>query len=246
LEDLQRVGISSVEKMMSHYMMSSSQIENLLAGQTANTDDHPIVEFNAPKFIYETTTDDNIRMLFGELAEAEFAIPVNNLTQKRQGWISIPFMGIGIRTNENNLGTPQWNLVRTSVAAENDKNYQLLGGMNGRMMVHQEWGDVVINTTMAERRFRDQDVLFTMMELDLVRAEQIMSGELKAPNAVVLWRVGSSSEPGKMRIALARRCPQPSGFDSFIAFHTDYPGDPEVAADLQTAVQTVNQLVECQ
>ena len=244
-DDLQRIGIASVEQMMSHYMMSSSQMERLLTNQQSNTDDHPIVEFTAPKYIYDTTTHDNILMLFGELPEAEFPLPVNNLAQQKPGWVAIPFMGIGIRTDKDKLSTPLWNVVRTSSKAANDGDYQLLGGMNGKIVVHQDWGNVELNATMAARRFKDQDVLFPMMEKDMASKAQIMKGELRAPNAVVYWRVGPSSKSGRMRIALARRCPQPSRYDRFIAFHSDFPGDPNVTADLQTAVQTVNQIIEC-
>ncbi|MDZ4730048.1 MAG: hypothetical protein SH820_08920 [Xanthomonadales bacterium] len=48
-----------------------------------------------------------------------------------------------------------------------------------------------------------------------------------------------------LKVAIARQCERPSGYDRFIAFHSDYPGDPNDTADMQNAVQTVSRLVEC-
>jgi spermidine synthase len=249
-DDMQRIGLTSVEQMMSRYMMSSSQIVQLLAGHPANTDDHPVVEFNAPKYIYESTTDDNVRMLFGELSEAEFALPVSNLVQQKPGWIAVPFMGVGLRTGSDGYSSPQWNVVRTSIPLGNDdqdeeQNYHLMGGMNGAITLYKPWGEVNIHATMVDRGVQPQTVLFPMMENDVPRAEQIQSGELRAPNTIVYWRVGPSTQPGKLRVALGRQCERPSGFDSFIAIRSDYPGDAELTEDVQAAVQTVNHLVEC-
>lgn len=243
--DLQQIGVTSVEKMMTHYMMASSQIEGLLAGQQSNTDDHPIVEFTAPKYIYDFTTDDNVRMLFGELAQGEFALPVVNLVQKNPGWIAVPFMGIGLRTGNDGYTAPHWNVVRTSVFSDTIDNYRLMGGMNGEIALQKPWGEVVVHATMADRGAPTKDVLLPMMENDVPKAEQTQAGELKAPGVVVYWRVGPSAQLGKLKVALARQCERPSGFDSFVAFATDYPGSPDQEADVRQAIQSVNQLVQC-
>ncbi len=208
LADLQRIGIQSMEQMMSHYMMASNQMETLLAGQPGNSDDLPIVEFNAPKFIYNSTTHDNIRMLFGELAEAEFPLPVQNLVREHAGWIDLPYLGITVRTGDGGYSAPVWNVVRTSIEPDDDDNYYLMGGMNGRLAIHQPWGDVKVNVTMADRGVQPQSVLFPMMDNDVPRDSRFQSGELRAANGVVVyWRVARASEAGQIRVALARFCP---------------------------------------
>lgn len=244
-DDLQRIGIRSVEQMMSHYMMSSKQIESLFVEQQSNTDDHPVVEFNAPKYIYDVTTHDNIRMLFGELSEAEFELPINNLVQQMRGWVAVPFMGIALRTGNDTYTDPQWNIVRTSVASEDEENYQLLGGTNGKMSLHKPRGEVAIHSAMAKRGVPLQRVLFPMMDIDLPKTGNVQTGKLEAPGVVVYWRAGPSAEAGTLRVALGRHCEKPSGYDSFVTFSSDYPGDMDQMDQVQIAVQTVNQLIEC-
>jgi hypothetical protein len=117
--------------------------------------------------------------------------------------------------------------------------------MNGQMMIHESWGDVHIRTTMVERGSPDANLLNTMLDYDVPKTEETLAGELRAPGAVVYWRVGRSSQPGKLNLVLARKCERQSGFDNWVSFSTNYPGNAENKEDVGPALKEVNSLVQC-
>jgi spermidine synthase len=62
--DLSRIDIHSIEELINHILMSSEETRGLLENRQANTDEHPIVEFNAPKHLYTPIVADNSLMLW--------------------------------------------------------------------------------------------------------------------------------------------------------------------------------------
>jgi len=244
-QDLERIGVSSFEEMMGYLLMPSEQIGELLDGVRSNTDDHPVVEFNAPRYIYDFTTEDNIRMLFGEIDRGEYLLPVSNLLEAQPGWLAVPFMGVRVRAGDGGYRAPAWYLARTSVPAANSEGYRLLSGMLGEMAVRQSWGEVAVQSTMTDRVKPERGFLEQLMEKRLPRARQSESGELQAAGIVVYWRVAPAAQAGWIDVVLARRCERRSGFDNYVSFASTYPGDVTVVEDLTQAVQTVNRVVDC-
>ncbi len=214
-------------------------------GSKGNTDDHPIVEFNAPKHIYKFTTDDNIRMLFGELQQGEYHLPFVNLVKKYHDRIVVPFMGVQLKNRGGGYSTPKWNVVRKSQYEEANGRYHLWGGMNGEIILHESWGDIVVHATMAQRGSPDQKILFAMLADEVPEAAASLAGELHAPGKVIYWRVGPSPQPGKLKVVLARKCERESKFDNLVSFSSHYPGDAERKEDVRSAVQKINNLVGC-
>jgi spermidine synthase len=243
--DLARINIQSVEELISYVLMSSNETQQLLIGQEANTDDNPFVECNAPKYIYKFTTDDNIRMLFGELSEGEYALPVVNLVKEYKDWIVVPFMGIELNHGGGEYSTPKWKVIRRSIYEEESGKHRLWGGMNGEIIINKSWGDVLVRTTMARRDSPDDTILSAMLEHEVPQAEEALAGELKAPGIVVYWRVGPSPQQGTLNVVLARKCERESEFDNWVSFSSHYPGNAERKKDVGTAVQEVNKLVRC-
>ncbi len=243
--DLARIDIGSVEGLMSEIMMSSNEAQKLLIGQEANTDDNPIVEFNAPKSIYEYTTGDNISMMFNELQEGTYPLPFINLVKEYEDRIVVPFMGIQIKHSGDDYSEPKWNAVRKAIYVEEAKTHRLLRGMNGEIILHKSWGDVVVHTTMAQRGSPDETIRSSMLEYEVPKARQTLSGELRAPGVVINWRVGPSQQPGSLKVVLATKCERESGFDNWISFSSDYPGSAEDKDVVSTALRSVNELVQC-
>jgi len=243
--DLERIGIGSVEELMSYILMSSNETQKLLTHQQANTDDHPIVEFNAPKYIYKFTTDDNIRMLFGELSRGQYRLPFFNLVRKYKDWMVVPFMGVQLKYEGEAYTEPEWNVIRESVFEKGNGKHHLWGGMNGEIILHKTGGDIVLHTTMAQRGSPDEKILNSMLEYEVPQARQTFAGKLQAPGKVVFWRVGPSGQKGELHAALARKCERASQFDNFVSSAGYYPGDAQNKADVGAALQTMNGLVRC-
>lgn len=243
--DLARIDIRSVEGLMNNILMSSNETQQLLIGQESNTDENPIVEFNAPKYIYQPTTDDNISMLFGGLKEGEYPLPFVNLVNKYEDWIVVPFMGIQLKHEGDEYSTPKWNVIRKSIHEEGNRSYRLWGGMSGEIILKKSWGDVLVHTTMGKRGSPDKKILFSMLEQEVPKAKETLAGELKAPGIVIYWRIAPSSEQGKLNVVLARKCKRESQFDNWVSFSSTYPGNVEKKKDVSSALQDVNKLVRC-
>jgi len=243
--DLARIDVRSVEQLMSYILMPSDQIQNLLAQQAANSDDHPIVEFNAPKYIYTFTTDDNIRMLFGELSQGEYHLPFVNLARPNGDWTDVPFMGVRLETKGTDYSRPEWKVVRRAEVEPDTGKLHLWGGMDGQITMHESWGDVVVRATMAERGSENAGMLGSMLDYEVPDEKASLAGELRAPGAVVYWRVGTSEQAGRMKMVFARKCERRSQFDNWISFAAAYPGNAESKEDVGPALKVVNSLVEC-
>jgi hypothetical protein len=239
------VEVASVEKMANFLLMTSSDVQSLLNGQQANTDENPVVEFNTPRHLYEPTVDDNIYMLFSALDSGEFRLPYVNLVEERGDWIAVPFMGIRLNRAGARYTEPVWSMTRKTEIEPDTGKIHLLGGMNGDVTLQKPWGEVKVHSTMGDRLSNDKPMLMALLDHDVPPAEQAFGGELIARDIVVYWRVGRSPQPGKLNVVLARRCARESKFDNWVSITSTYPGNAEIAADAGAAVRKLNQLVRC-
>jgi len=243
--DLSRIGIHSIEELINHILMSSDETRGLLKDQRANTDEHPIVEFNAPKHLYTPTVSDNSLMLFGALEDGVYRLPVVNLVKEYPDWMTVTFMGIQLKHEGDDYLDPKWEVMRKSLKDEENGNYRLLGGMKGEIILKKAWGDVVVHATMGRRGAEVEAILSAMMEYEVPHAEESFAGELSIPGVLIYWRTGPSPEPGKFKVVMAQECERPSKFDSFVSLFSSFSGDANNKEEVGAAVQQLNRLFRC-
>jgi len=68
---------------------------------------------------------------------------------------------------------------------------------------------------------------------------------LTAADIVVVWRVGPSSEPGKIEVVLAQKCERSLKYDSFVSIASTVSGDAEKKEEVGAAVQQLNKMFRC-
>ncbi len=243
--DLARIDIHSVEELINHILMSSDETRGLMKDQRANTDEYPVVEFNAPKHLYTPTAQDNSLMLFGALKENVYRLPVVNLVREYPDWMIVPFMGIELKHGGDSYLDPEWKVMRISLKDEENGNYRLLGGMKGEIILNKTWGDVVVNATMGKRGAQDETISFSMLEYEVPLAEETFGGELSTPGVVGYWRAGPSLEPGKLKVIIAQKCERSSKFDSFVSLFSSFSGDAKNKQDVDAAARQLNSLFRC-
>ena len=243
--DLERANAHSIERLMTNILMSSNETKKILAGQEANTDDKPIVEFNAPRYMYTYTANDNVIMLFDGLVQNEYQLPFTNLVEEQQDWAVIPFMGIKLWHKGGGYSTPTWNVVRTSIEDQKNGKQRLVRGMNGSMVLHRSWGNVVVSTTMAERGKRKKPIHIAMMESEIPMDGQTLAGEMRAPGITIHWRAAPSEQAGKLDLVLVRICERETRFDNWVSVTAPYPGDISKRETVSAALQEVNRLIKC-
>jgi len=87
--DLQSLDIREPLALLSCYILDSDGVGRLTAGSRINTDDHPVLEFSAPRGMYQDTTTANHEMLFsfrtGEFPEMEY-LDQQQITDRASFW----------------------------------------------------------------------------------------------------------------------------------------------------------------
>ena len=66
--DLDKVGISDPYEILSYFVLDEEAVGTLVEGTKPNTDDHPFVEFSAPKFLYSPVATNPWRIIFDSLS----------------------------------------------------------------------------------------------------------------------------------------------------------------------------------
>lgn len=87
--DLQSLDIKEPLALLSCYILDSDGVGRLVAGSHVNTDDHPVLEFSAPRSLYQDTTAANHKMLLsfrtGEFPEME-NLDQQQITDRASFW----------------------------------------------------------------------------------------------------------------------------------------------------------------
>jgi spermidine synthase len=62
-EDLQRIDIRSPDPLLAHFVLGSQEIPEFIQRAPFNTDDNALLEFSAPKTLYQDTSEENFKEL---------------------------------------------------------------------------------------------------------------------------------------------------------------------------------------
>jgi spermidine synthase len=69
--DLARIGMETPPKFFRKFLMGGARLANYTAGARLNTDDRPLIEFNAPRNLYAVTSHTNQVSIVQHLGGAE-------------------------------------------------------------------------------------------------------------------------------------------------------------------------------
>lgn len=77
-EDLERIGTTRSYSLMRHYLLDDQAIREIAQDGWLHTDNHPILEFSAPKSLWSTATVQNLKLLFKYRAkDVSYILPEN-------------------------------------------------------------------------------------------------------------------------------------------------------------------------
>jgi spermidine synthase len=62
-EDLQRIAIDSPRALLAHFVLGTREVPELIQKAPVNTDDNALLEFSAPKTLYQDTSEENFKEL---------------------------------------------------------------------------------------------------------------------------------------------------------------------------------------
>lgn len=94
--DLKRARILSPRDMARLHLLSGDQLKSYIDGALLNTDDHPRIEFNAPRNLYSKTTRDNMVAIAKHIDRRTTALPLTGLATATETGIDVHAMELDI------------------------------------------------------------------------------------------------------------------------------------------------------
>lgn len=67
-EELRKTGTNNLEDLFGRYLMGDRELERFCKGAGLNTDDHPVIEFETPKALYNATSGKNLTAIMSSAA----------------------------------------------------------------------------------------------------------------------------------------------------------------------------------
>jgi spermidine synthase len=62
-EDLKRINVDSPRALLAHFVLGTREVPELIQKTPVNTDDNALLEFSAPKTLYQDTSEENFKEL---------------------------------------------------------------------------------------------------------------------------------------------------------------------------------------
>ncbi len=98
--DLERVGFYEVSDLLRTYLIGGAALKAYTKHARINSDDHPFIEFNAPKNLYSNTSLANIYDLSRFLNNIPLDLPVSHIAIREGKEIKMPVMHLDIETKQ--------------------------------------------------------------------------------------------------------------------------------------------------
>jgi len=244
-KSLASIHIHSVEGLLDQMLVPSTFVNPLLSDQEANTDVNPVVEFTAPKYLYQATSGDNLKMLLSGLKNHEFQLPFTGLHEKYKDWSIVPFLGIGFRHDNEPHTIPVWSQTRWMEHDEKAERYSVGRGTKSIILLRKAHGDMHIRANIGKSTQTDSQLLPALLKYGVADDETSFRGKLKGGAKEIYWRVAPSPREGMMKVAVAMTCKKDAGLSSWVMLSGPYPGDVNEQSDTVQAVQEVNKMIRC-
>ena len=138
--DLSRVDIWSADDLVTTFLMGLEELREYSEGARLNTDDRPLIEFNAPRRVYSETSVSNMLELTG--SGLLVAAPVVGMFTSDEEGFNAPSFGLTIlapRGLRDADGEAQW-LVGKTVVRSNDPSVQLIASTSRKVLSWTEEG----------------------------------------------------------------------------------------------------------
>ena len=185
------------------------------------------------------------RTQVGALERGIYRLPFENLTVDGGTTTTVPFMGIRLNVAPDAVSAPAWNVIRRTEYIEEAGRYRPLGGMNGRVRLQRDWGEVTVDTTMVDRGQPVDRALNAMLDTQVPIGDDSLGGEMRVPGITVYWRARPAPSAGGLDLVLARQCRRASRLDNLVSIGGRHPGDLQVQGDLERALNELVRLVDC-
>jgi spermidine synthase len=137
MEELERAQVFGFRDLVRLYLMGGELVSDYASGAEINSDNYPVIEFNAPKNLYADTTQQNTTSIFEYLDGRSQSVPITGLVGVNQSGVDASFMGLQILGRDAISSIePHW-LIRQLLVE--DKGRKIYGFIDtGRVLSWKE------------------------------------------------------------------------------------------------------------
>lgn len=218
--DLSRVDMASPQQLLPTFLLGGMELADYTAGALLNTDDRPLIEFNAPRNLYAETALANLLNMIQLLEKTLLAVPVSGMVTATADGLEAPALSLTVRTTEppaEDSWKALWLVERQVVSADPEATPQLRIGSQ-RLLIWRE-GEIetrVQVTSLSKQPTPEEQQ--THLEI-LLRSRPVQSGHVNLPDGVQgLWVLGEMEKPGQIELAIVWTCPPvPEGVTRYVA-----------------------------
>jgi spermidine synthase len=219
-KEFSRAQINSDRDLAGLYIFGGDVLSRYVRDSKINSDNRPIVEFNAPKNLYSLTKIRNMNSIFDYLQGGQQAVPLVDMVIESDGYLDVPFMTLRIDDKGNDMDqlSTNWLIDRPRVQV----NGESMAGLGSERLLAWKEGSsrFQIRAVLLSSATRQQSLQNLLDQL--TRSTGRPGGKVKLANdidAIWLSTVGvsnSSGDHGSLQLDIAWDCPLPdSGFTRY-------------------------------
>lgn len=211
--ELNRARIFSDRDLVRLYLVGGEALRQFTIGARRNTDRHPVVEFNAPRYLYAAGEEDNMNLLFGFLGGKDLSVPVERLLEWHPGRIQSPALGLDIALPaepEVRLRSAHWLVAHSPLQ---DGGYGLA---SQRRLLWQEGEEgVYLQADWQAERPEYQDLVALLNALVVGEIQFAGDIEITGSGEPAAWSLHLEPDTDRLRLGLAWSCAASAGRPGF-------------------------------
>ena len=216
--ELSRGNVNSDRDLVMTYLFGGETLSRYVRGARINSDNHPVIEFSAPRNLYAPTTQQNMADIFEFLEGRKKPAPVVGMVRQRSDELDAGFMGLKVATNEGKSVSevePQWLVSQLLLENNGTKTYGVVGSERvltwregpARFQVRASWSPTE-PTRQDLPRFLNQS-----------NKKGLETGMINLHDDIdAIWAIRGNENQSELLLDMNWYCQaKPSGFTLFVA-----------------------------
>ncbi len=232
--DLERIEIGSYDEFALTYLLDREGLDVFSEGAEMNTDDRPRLEFGAPRNLYRSTTELNVRDLTRRSSNGLFPVPVSRMVSRSDDGFDASALGLRVETSglvDGSEWEAQW-LIGKTLLTDEESGFRLVGSSSRRGL---RWIDEGVE--MRVQAVWVEEV--ASPERLLAALRQVLGAQSPVGDVIVmpcgeegLWGAVRDGDRGGIALALVwpSAGPEYALYVAFRRFGVDFVGDLESEA----------------
>lgn len=202
--ELRRAKVFSFRDLVRLYILGGDVLSNYTVGADMNTDNNPVIEFNAPRNLYRPTSRQNMTHIFRFLGGEKYPVPLTGLVDQSGEYLAADFLNLKVSRDDGRLATgvtPSW--LTNWQPIETNEGWQY--GVGGeRVLTWQEGTSAYYVKTVWGTNFAP---LKNMLE-STMRSRGRQGGSIQLPGGIdAVWLAGKNAGSSQLQLEMLWDCP---------------------------------------